>query len=106
MTENTAPEGPAEETVSDEEVDEVLQEIERKRSLRGPAAVAVAAIGIAFSVFQMWLAARGFVLSVSVPGLGELTLAALQLLQINAVHVPSGWYWRFCSTRRVPATDR
>ncbi|WP_276273507.1 TRAP transporter permease [Haloarcula litorea] len=73
--------------ISDEEVDEVLQEIERKRSLAGPAAVAVAVVGISFSVFQMWLAARGFVLSVTLPGLGTFTLAALQLLQINAIHV-------------------
>jgi TRAP transporter 4TM/12TM fusion protein len=69
------------------DADAVLQEIERKRDLRGAAVVAVAVVGIGFSVFQMWLAAKGFELSVTVPGLGEFTLATLQLLQINAVHV-------------------
>ena len=110
MTENTASDGPAEESVSDEEVKEVLQEIERKRSLRGPAAVAVAIIGIAFSVYQMWLAAKGFVLSVSIPGVGELTFASLQLLQINAVHVAFGLVLAFLlyptSTGDGPVTRR
>ena len=69
------------------DADSVLQEIERKRSLRGASVVAVAVLGIAFSVFQMWLAARGFELAVSVPLYGEFELASLQLLQINAVHV-------------------
>ncbi|MFC7075169.1 TRAP transporter permease [Haloarcula halophila] len=76
--------------ISDEEVDEVLQEIERKRSLQGPAAVAVAIIGVSFSVFQMWLAAKGFVLSLDVPVVGTVEFAALQLLQINAIHVAFG----------------
>ncbi|MFB6222572.1 MAG: TRAP transporter permease [Haloarcula sp.] len=79
-----------EEAVSDEEVEEVLLEIERKRSLTGWAAIAVALIGITFSVFQMWLAAKGFVLSVSLPGVGDVVFASLQLLQINAVHVSFG----------------
>ncbi|SEW02586.1 TRAP transporter permease [Halobacterium jilantaiense] len=69
------------------DADAVLQEIERKRSLRGVSVVAVAVIGIAFSVFQMWLAAKGFELSVTVPFYGVFELATLQLLQINAVHV-------------------
>ncbi|WP_254272690.1 TRAP transporter permease [Haloarcula marina] len=85
------PEEPAtEETISDEEVDEVLQEIERKRSLRWPATLAVAVVGIAFSLFQMWLAAKGFVLAIELPGVGEIQFAALQLLQINAIHVTFG----------------
>jgi TRAP transporter 4TM/12TM fusion protein len=67
--------------------DSVLQEIERKRSLRGTALVVVAAIGIAFSIFQMWLAASGFELAVTIPLYGEFELASLQLLQINAIHV-------------------
>lgn len=69
------------------DADSVLQEIERKRDLSGRIVLAVAAIGIAFSVFQLWLAARGSVLSVSLPIVGSVTLAKLQLLQINAVHV-------------------
>ncbi|GGO03424.1 TRAP transporter permease [Haloarcula pellucida] len=81
---------PEDAAVTDEEVDEVLQEIERKRSLQGAAAVVVAIVGITFSVFQMWLAAKGFVLSVDLPGLGTVQFAALQLLQINAVHVAFG----------------
>ncbi|MBV0925727.1 TRAP transporter fused permease subunit [Halomicroarcula limicola] len=79
-----------EDTVSDEEVDEVLQEIERKRALQGWAAVIVAVVGISFSLFQMWLAAKGFVLSIDVPAVGEVAFASLQLLQINAVHVAFG----------------
>jgi TRAP transporter 4TM/12TM fusion protein len=73
-----------------EDTDALIQEIERKRSLRGPAAALVALIGIAFSVFQMWLAAKGFVLSLSIPFVGEIQFVALQLLQINAVHVSFG----------------
>ncbi|GAA0273233.1 TRAP transporter permease [Halobacterium noricense] len=70
-----------------EDAESVLQEIERKRSLQGPAVVAVAIIGISFSIFQMWLAARGSELSITLPVIGEFVLAQLQLLQINAVHV-------------------
>ncbi|MBV0902170.1 TRAP transporter permease [Haloarcula salina] len=90
MTDDTTPDDGAAETVSDEEVEEVLQELERKRSLRGVSVVAVAVIGIAFSLFQMWLAAKGFILSIDVPGVGRVTLASLQLLQINAIHVAFG----------------
>jgi TRAP transporter 4TM/12TM fusion protein len=79
-----ANEPPNEETP---DADSVLQEIERKRSLQGAAVVVVAIVGIAFSVFQMWLAAKGFELAVSIPFYGEFELARLQLLQINAVHV-------------------
>ncbi|PYZ03081.1 hypothetical protein C8039_13605 [Halogeometricum sp. wsp3] len=56
----------------------------------GWAVVLVALIGISFSVFQMWLAAKGFVLSISLPGVGDVVFASLQLLQINAVHVSFG----------------
>jgi len=79
-----ANEHPTEETP---DADSVLQEIERKRSLTGTAVVAVAILGISFSVFQMWLAARGFELALSIPFYGEFQLATLQLLQINAIHV-------------------
>jgi len=97
-------------TVSNEEVDQVLQEIERKRSLQGPAAVAVAVVGIAFSVYQMWLAAKGFVLSLELPGVGDVVFASLQLLQINAVHVAFGLVLTFllypASTGDGPVTRR
>ncbi|WP_251342276.1 TRAP transporter permease [Haloplanus halophilus] len=73
-----------------EETEAIIQEIERKRSLGGLAAVAVAAVGITFSLFQMWLAAKGFVLSITLPLIGEIEFVALQLLQINAVHVTFG----------------
>jgi len=86
-------EPPADETVDEpdpEETEAIIQEIERKRSLTGWATVAVAAIGIAFSLFQMWLAAKGFVLSLELPAVGEVEFVALQLLQINAIHVAFG----------------
>jgi TRAP transporter 4TM/12TM fusion protein len=73
-----------------EDTEALIQEIERKRSLTGWAVVAVAAIGIAFSTFQMWLAAKGFTLSLTVPGVGEVEFVSLQLLQINAIHVAFG----------------
>ena len=112
MADSTPDDGPDPDTerVSDEEVSEVLQEIERKRSLQGWAAVVVAAIGIAFSAFQMWLAAKGFVLSLELPVIGEITFAALQLLQINAVHVAFGLVLAFLlyppSTGDGPLTAR
>ncbi|MDS0297176.1 TRAP transporter fused permease subunit [Halogeometricum sp. S1BR25-6] len=73
--------------LSDEEAEELLQEIERKRSLSGFAALFVSIVGIAFSLYQMWLAARGFTFEVDLPLLGEVGVGQLQLLQINAVHV-------------------
>ncbi|MFC6863177.1 TRAP transporter permease [Halomicroarcula sp. GCM10025817] len=90
MADQHPPDDPTDDRVSDEEVDEMLQEIERKRSLQGWAAVVVAIVGISFSIFQMWLAAKGFVLSIDLPVLGEIEFASLQLLQINAVHVAFG----------------
>ena len=86
-------EPPADETVDEpdsEETEAIIQEIERKRSLTGWATVIVAAIGIAFSLFQMWLAAKGFVLSLTIPAIGEVEFVSLQLLQINAIHVAFG----------------
>ncbi|WP_115863210.1 TRAP transporter permease [Halorussus litoreus] len=73
--------------IPEEDQQELINELERKRSLRGWMAVAVSAVAILFSAFQMWLAARGFVLSVTLPVVGSFELAALQLLQVNAVHV-------------------
>ena len=84
---------PDDEAISREEADELIQEIERRRSLRGVAVVAVAAIGILFSTFQMFLAARSFTFSVWLPTVefAGLSLApfrvSLQLLQANAIHV-------------------
>ncbi|MES3517699.1 MAG: TRAP transporter fused permease subunit [Natronomonas sp.] len=78
--------------VADEETraadpEELLEEIERRRSLRGPAVVAVALVGIAFSLFQLWIAARGFVFEATIPGVGTYRVAALAQLQIRAIHV-------------------
>ncbi len=70
-----------------EDVDQILEEIERKRSLRGWAAVAVATVGILFSTYQMWLAARGFVFEFTLPVVGTYRIAALQSLQVRAIHV-------------------
>ncbi|MFC7325193.1 TRAP transporter permease [Halorubrum rutilum] len=81
------------EGLSREEADELIQEIERRRSLRGVAAVAVAVIGIAFSVFQLFLAARSYTFTVWLPTVevAGISIApwqvSLQLLQANAIHV-------------------
>jgi len=101
---------PEDQPISDEEVDEVLKEIERVRTLRGVAAIIVAFFGISFSLFQMWLAAKGFVLSISVPGIGEVQFVSLQLLQINAIHVSFGLILAFLlyptSTGNGPVSRR
>src|SRR6056297_2675007 len=72
--------------LTEEEAEELINEIERRRSLQGVAAVAVAAIGILFSVFQLFLAARGFSFTVPVPFIDNIRIS-LQLLQANAIHV-------------------
>ncbi len=70
-----------------EEQEELRQEVERKRSLTGPTAVLLSLVGILFSAFQMWLAARGQDFELQLPlGLG-IDLGQLQLLQVNAIHV-------------------
>lgn len=74
-------------TISEDEQQELIEELEHKRSLRGWMAIAVSLIAISFSAFQMWLAARGFVFRITLPFVGTFELAALQLLQINATHV-------------------
>ena len=81
----TSDDGPEEE-ISREEADQLLEEIERRRSLKGLAAITVAAIGILFSLFQMWLAAKSFTSTVWIPIVGEFQIS-LQLLQANAIHV-------------------
>ncbi|WP_128903805.1 TRAP transporter permease [Halorubrum amylolyticum] len=89
----STPPGDDDEEISREEADELIQEIERRRSLRGVAAVAVAAIGILFSVFQLFLAARSFTFTVWLPTVEFAGIAlapwqvSLQLLQANAIHV-------------------
>ncbi|MFC7082044.1 TRAP transporter permease [Halorussus caseinilyticus] len=83
----TARDGTGDEPIPEEEQQKLIQELEHKRALRGPMAAFVSLVAIVFSAFQMWLAARGFVLEVTLPFVGNFELAALQLLQINAVHV-------------------
>ncbi|WP_049924455.1 TRAP transporter permease [Halopiger djelfimassiliensis] len=75
------------ETVSDEKTEEILEEVERRRTLRGPAVVLVALIGVAFSAFQLWLAARGRTFGGTVPVVGEVGVGSLQQLQVNAIHL-------------------
>ncbi|PSQ57431.1 MAG: C4-dicarboxylate ABC transporter permease [Halobacteriales archaeon SW_9_67_25] len=72
--------------VTREEAEQLVQEIERRRSLRGVATLIVSAIGLLFSLFQLFLAAQGFEFGVPVPFFGRLELS-LQLLQANAIHV-------------------
>jgi len=85
-TANTADDAGAP-TDSKTAADEVLEEIERKRTLRGPAVVAVALIGISFSLFQLWLAARGSTFAIPIPGREPLVLGSLAQLQVRAIHV-------------------
>ncbi|UPM42756.1 TRAP transporter permease [Halocatena salina] len=73
--------------ISDEEQEEILQEIEHRRTLRGVALVVITLIAIAFSAFQMWIAARGYRFGVAFPFVGEFQIASLQQLQVNAIHV-------------------
>ncbi|EMA44751.1 TRAP transporter permease [Halococcus saccharolyticus] len=71
----------------EQDADELVEELERRRSLRGPAAIAVLLIGVTFSAFQMWLAAHGFIFQLSLPLVGEVSLGSLQSLQVNSLHV-------------------
>lgn len=79
--------GPPTDETAAADADEILEEIERKRSLRGKALVALATVGITFSLFQVWLAARGFTFGISIPGVVEIRIASLAQLQIRAIHV-------------------
>ncbi|WP_049984320.1 TRAP transporter fused permease subunit [Halorubrum sp. BV1] len=85
MSTNDTHSGGSEE-ISREEAEELIDEIERRRSLQGLAALVVAVIGISFSLFQLALAARSFTFSISVPLVGAVNVS-LQLLQANAIHV-------------------
>ncbi|WP_433629024.1 TRAP transporter permease [Halomicrococcus sp. NG-SE-24] len=78
---------PEDDVLSEEEQEKLVEELERRRSLRGTLALITSAIAIAFSAFQLWLAARGFVFALTLPFVGTIRLGALQLLQVNAVHV-------------------
>ncbi|SEW26511.1 TRAP transporter permease [Natrinema salifodinae] len=75
------------ESLSEEEQEELLQEVERKRSHRGLAAAVVALVGITFSAFQMWIAANSYRFAATIPGVGEVEIASLQPLQVYAIHV-------------------
>ncbi|WP_435155967.1 TRAP transporter permease [Haladaptatus sp. DFWS20] len=74
-------------TLSEQEQEALVEELEHRRHLRGTVALVTSAIAITFSAFQMWLAARGFIFEVTLPAIGQISLGALQLLQVNAVHV-------------------
>ncbi|MFC4540726.1 TRAP transporter permease [Halosolutus amylolyticus] len=92
---------PDTDTLSDEEQEEILQEVERRRTHGGSTAVLVALVAIAFSAFQLWLAARGRTfgatlpivgevgpsLGLPLPIVGEIEPVQLQQLQVNAIHV-------------------
>ena len=67
--------------------EEVFEEIDKRRSLRGIAAISVAVVAIAFSAFQLWIAARGFTFGITIPGYAEFRIASLAQLQIRAIHV-------------------
>ena len=74
-------------TLSEEETEEILREVERRRTLRGAAVILVALLGVAFSTFQVWIAARGFTFGATLPIVGEVVIGSLQQLQINTIHV-------------------
>ena len=69
-----------------EDTTELIDEIERRRSLTGIAAVITAAIGVLFSIFQLLLAAQSFTITLWAPIVGTVNIS-LQLLQANAIHV-------------------
>ncbi|RDZ66268.1 C4-dicarboxylate ABC transporter permease [Haloferax sp. Atlit-12N] len=75
------------EELSEEEAQEMLEGIDRKRTLSGWAAIFTSFVAIWFSVFQSWLAARGFEFAATIPLVGEVSLGSLQLLQVNSIHV-------------------
>ncbi|ELZ02734.1 TRAP transporter 4TM/12TM fusion protein [Natrialba chahannaoensis JCM 10990] len=74
-------------TLSDDEQEELLQEIERQRSHRGLLAGLVALIAIAFSAFQLWIAAYSYQFTLPIPIVGTIDLGSLQQLQVNTIHV-------------------
>ena len=87
MTSTASDDATPDESLSEEEQQELIEELERRRSPRGVAAVAVAVTAVAFSAYQLWIAGRGFEFAAPIPGFGTVELASLQLLQANAIHV-------------------
>ncbi|ELY54052.1 TRAP transporter permease [Natronolimnohabitans innermongolicus] len=73
--------------LTEDEQQELMEEVQRRRTHRGLAVAIVAAIAIAFSAFQIWIAARGRTFGATLPVVGEFELVALQQLQVNAIHV-------------------
>ncbi|USZ71077.1 TRAP transporter permease [Natronosalvus halobius] len=73
--------------LSEAEQEQILQEVERRRTLQGGAAVLVSLIGITFSAFQMWIAARSYIFEITLPLYGTIDIGSLQLLQVGAIHV-------------------
>ena len=71
----------------DGEQQEVIDEVQRRRSHRGIAVIVVSLIAITFSAFQMYIAARGRRFGGTLPVVGEFEVLALQQLQVNAIHV-------------------
>ena len=90
--------------------DQVFEEIDKRRDLRGVAVIAVATVGILFSAFQLWIAARGFVFEFTIPGFETVRLGALAQLQIRAIHVNFALVLAFLlfpgSTGNGPITGR
>jgi len=86
MSTNNAADGDPDAEITREEATELIEEIERRRSLKGIAALAVAVIGISFSLFQLALAARSFTFTIPLPILDNIQVS-IQLLQANAIHV-------------------
>ncbi len=78
------------EGISEDEQQELVEEVQRRRSHRGLAALLVALIAIAFSAFQMWIAARGATFGGWLPIVGEFQVIGFQQLQVNAIHVAFG----------------
>ncbi|MFO8115236.1 MAG: TRAP transporter fused permease subunit [Halorubrum sp.] len=73
--------------VESDVADQVFEEIDNRRSLTGWPLVAVAAVGITFSAFQLWLGARGFVFEFTIPGVDTIRIGSLASLQVRAIHV-------------------
>ncbi|GAB7018179.1 TRAP transporter permease [Halostagnicola bangensis] len=75
------------ETLSEEEQQELVEEVQRRRSHRGVWVLVVSLIAIAFSAFQMWIAARGTTFGGTLPLVGEFEVVGFVQLQIHAIHV-------------------
>ena len=67
--------------------DELIKQLQQKRTVAGRLGIFVALVGLSFSVFQLLLAAKSFYWDLPLPVVGEIRLVGLQLLQANAIHV-------------------